>query len=131
MIIGGGIDVVEIARVERALARRGERLRTRVYTPREIADCARRGRSGAHFALRFAVKEAGMKAIGTGWRRGVAWRDFETRETPLGLTVEIHGCALSIARERGFARAWVGASYTRTHAFAQVVLEGAEGPSRS
>jgi len=123
--------VVEIARIERALARRGERLRTRVYTAREIADCTRRGRSGAHFALRFAVKEAGMKAIGTGWRRGVAWRDFETRETPLGLQVVIHGCALAIARERGFVRAWVGASYTRTHAFAQIVLEGAEGQARS
>lgn len=131
LIIGGGIDVVEIARIERALARRGERLRRRVYTPREIADCARRTRSASHFALRFAVKEAGMKAIGTGWRRGVGWRDFETLETEAGLRVEIHGCALEIARERGFARAWVGASYTRTHAFAQIVLEddGGRAPS--
>jgi len=123
--------VVEIARIERALARRGERLRTRVYTAREIADCTRRRRSAAHFALRFAVKEAGMKAIGTGWRRGVTWRDFETRETAHGLEVEILGCALEIARLRGFTRAWLGASYTRTHAFAQIVLEGAEGPARS
>jgi holo-[acyl-carrier protein] synthase len=128
VIIGGGIDVVEIARVERALARRGARLLERVYTAREIADCSRRGRSGSHFALRFAVKEAGMKAIGTGWRRGVAWRDFETVETEHGLDLEIHGRALELARERGFARAWVGASYTRTHAFAQVVLEGAGRP---
>ena len=123
--------MVEIARIERALARRGERLRTRVYTAREIADCTRRRRSAAHFALRFAVKEAGMKAIGTGWRRGVTWRDFETRETAHGLEVEILGCALEIARLRGFTRAWLGASYTRTHAFAQIVLEGAEGPARS
>ena len=125
VIIGGGIDVVEIARVERALGRRGTRLRDRVYTEREIADCARRGRSSPHFALRFAVKEAGMKAIGTGWRRGVAWRDFETVETEHGLELEIHGRALEFCRARGFARAFVGASYTRTHAFAQVVLEGA------
>jgi len=124
VIIGGGIDVVEIARVERALARRGERLQRRVYTERELADCTRRGRSAPHFALRFAVKEAGMKAIGTGWRRGVAWRDFETVESERGLSIEIRGRALEIARERGFARAWVGASYTRTHAFAQVVIEG-------
>jgi holo-[acyl-carrier protein] synthase len=131
VIIGGGIDVVEIARVERALARRGERLRERVYTPRELADCARRVRSSPHFALRFAVKEAGMKAIGTGWRRGVAWRDFETLETPRGLELVIHGRALEIARERGFARAFLGASYTRTHAFAQIVLESDGGAGGS
>ena len=126
MIIGGGIDVVEIARVARALSRRGDRLRDRVYTEREIADCARRGRPASHFALRFAVKEAGMKAIGTGWRRGVAWRDFETVETEHGLALEIHGRALELARERGLSHAWVGGSYTRTHAFAQVVLEAGE-----
>ncbi len=131
MIIGGGIDVVEIARVERALARRGERLRERVYTARELADCVRRVRSSPHFALRFAVKEAGMKAIGTGWRRGVAWRDFETLETPNGLELVIHGRALEIARQRGYTRAFVGASYTRTHAFAQIVLEGDGGGARS
>ena len=131
VIVGGGIDVVEIARVERALARRGPRMRDRLYTAREIADCGKRGRSASHFALRFAVKEAGMKAIGTGWRRGVAWRDFETVETPRGLDLVIHGRALEVARERGFDRAWVGASYTRTHAFAQVVLEGPGRPSGS
>ena len=131
MIIGGGIDVVEIARVERALSRRGERMRERLYTPRELADCTRRVRSSPHFALRFAVKEAGMKAIGTGWRRGVAWRDFETLETPQGLEVRLHGRALEIARERGFARAFVGASYTRTHAFAQIVLESDGSVARS
>jgi holo-[acyl-carrier protein] synthase len=126
VIIGGGIDVVEIARVARALSRRGQRLRERVWTERELADCTRRKRSAPHFALRFAVKEAGMKAIGTGWRRGVAWRDFETVETRDGLRLEVHGRALEIARERGLVRAWVGASYTRTHAFAQVVLEAPE-----
>jgi holo-[acyl-carrier protein] synthase len=131
VILGGGIDVVDIARVERALARRGARMRTRLYTPQELSDCARRVRSSPHFALRFAVKEAGMKAIGTGWRRGVAWRDFETLETPLGLELRLSGRALEIARARGFARAFVAASYTRTHAFAQVVLESDGGTASS
>jgi holo-[acyl-carrier protein] synthase len=124
VIVGAGIDVLEIARLERALARRGTRMLDRLYTPRERADCDRRGRPLPHLALRFAVKEAGMKAIGTGWRRGVAWRDFETIETSRGLELELRGQALEIARARGFARAWVGASFTHTHALAQVVLEG-------
>ena len=130
MIVGAGIDIVEIARVERALARRGERLRARLFTPRERADCERRARSGPHFAVRFAAKEAGMKAIGTGWRRGVGWRDFETTESEGSLEIVLHGKALTIARdERRFERAWLGTSVTRTHAIAHVVLEGPPGGS--
>ncbi len=72
-----------------------------------------------------------MKAIGTGWRRGVAWRDFETLETGNGLELRIHGRALELARDRGFARAFVGGSFTRTHAFAQIVLESGRGDGRS
>jgi holo-[acyl-carrier protein] synthase len=124
VIVGAGIDIVEIARVERALERRGTRIRERLFTPRELADCERRGRSGPHFALRFAAKEAGMKAIGTGWRRGVGWRDFEAIEDGGTLLIQIHGRALDFARARKFERAWLGASLTRTHALAHVVLEG-------
>jgi holo-[acyl-carrier protein] synthase len=124
VIVGAGIDVVEIARVEAAISRRGVRLRRRVFTERESSDCQRRRRASAHFALRFAAKEAGMKAIGTGWRHGVAWRDFETVEGQAGLELRLSGRALDFARDRGFERVWLGTSLTRTHAVAQVVLEG-------
>ncbi len=129
VIVGAGIDIVAVARIEAALARRGDRFRERVFTEAEVRECGSRRRAAPQFALRFAAKEAGMKAIGTGWRRGVGWRDFETTEQDGSLGIEIHGRALDIARERHFARAWLGASLTRTHALAHVVLEGPPGGS--
>jgi holo-[acyl-carrier protein] synthase len=127
VILGAGIDLVEIARVEQALARRGERFAARVFTARERRSCERRSRPAARFALCFAVKEAGMKALGTGWAQGVAWHDFELLETRGGLALEVAGRARQLGDARGFRAAWLGASLTRTHALAHVVLEGSPG----
>ena len=124
MILGAGIDLVEIARVEHALARRGERFVARVFTENERRSCERRAHPARHYALRFAVKEAGMKALGTGWAQGVGWHDFEILETSRGLALELHGRALQLGAARGCSAAWLGASLTRTYALAQVVLEG-------
>jgi len=123
VIVGSGIDIVEVERVEGVLRRRGKRFRERVFTERERLDCDRRSNPAPHFALRFAAKEAGMKAVGTGWRRGVGWRDFEVIEGPHGLEIQLSGRALHFARERGGDRVWIAASAQRTHAVAEVVLE--------
>jgi holo-[acyl-carrier protein] synthase len=77
--------------------------------------------------LRFAAKEAGMKAIGTGWRQGVTWRDFEVVHGPRGLSIRLSGRAAEVAGEHGTERVWIAATLTRTHAVAQVVLEGTPG----
>ena len=125
MIVGSGIDVVEIARVERALARSQGRFEARVFTPEEQAYCRRFARPGPHFALRFAAKEAVMKAVGTGWARGVRWADIEVvRDATGASSVRLHGAVGTIAASRGALRAHLALSRSRSHAVAVVLLEG-------
>jgi holo-[acyl-carrier protein] synthase len=134
VIVGTGLDVIEIARIERVLAERGERFERRVFTPQEIETCRGAGRPVPHFAVRFAIKEAAMKAVGTGWARGVRWRDIETLQEPVGsdpspwhrLQLVLHGRAREIAATlAGHARyrLHVAASRNRTCAVAVVMLE--------
>ncbi len=77
MIVGIGVDLCEVERMEAAIARHGERFLARIYTEAERAYCESKPNRMERFAGRFAAKEAAMKAIGTGWSRGVGWRDFE------------------------------------------------------
>ncbi len=124
MIVGSGVDVIEIARVEQALARRGERFLRRVFTPREIADCQRCRRPGPALALRFAAKEAAMKAVGTGWARGVRWVDIETAAPPgEPARLRLHGRVAELATSRGGGRTHLALSRSRALALALVVLE--------
>jgi holo-[acyl-carrier protein] synthase len=128
MIVGSGVDVIEIARIERALMRPGDRFARRVFAGDEIATCRGFGRPSPHFALRFAVKEAAMKALGTGWANGVRWTDIETLEQSaegkrLPLALRFHGRAREVADELGVSRHHLAVSRTRSHAIAMVVFE--------
>ena len=126
MVVGSGVDVIEIARVARAIERRGERFERRVWSAREIAECRRAARPADQFALRFAVKEATMKAVGTGWARGVRFVDIESVAHPAGrrgLTIRLHGRTAARARDLGAVHHHVAATHDRTHAFAVVLLE--------
>jgi holo-[acyl-carrier protein] synthase len=82
MILGTGVDLAEVDRIRAAITRYGARFVERIYTPGEIAYVERRANRFERYAGRFAAKEAGMKAIGTGWRRGVRWQDFEVANLP-------------------------------------------------
>ena len=127
MIIGSGVDVIEIARVQRVLGQRGERFERRVFTPAEIEDCRRTRRPALHYAVRFAAKEAVMKAVGTGWAQGVRWVDIETLPDESGrgeqLSLALHGRAAELAAQLGGAHRHLAVSRTRSHAVALVLLE--------
>lgn len=127
VIVGTGIDVIEIARVERALARRGERFALRIFAPLEIELCEAKRHAAAHYAVRFAAKEAAAKALGVGFARGLRWRDLETRLDAAGrLGLKLRGRAAALAAEcaEGAAPAVrLAVARTRTHAMAMVLLE--------
>lgn len=126
MIGGIGVDLCEIARIRRALTgAAGTRFRARVFTPDEQAYCEARGRARFEsYAVRFAAKEAAMKALGTGWGAGVGWCDVEVVRPEDGTPrLQLHGQAARIARRRRLGRWHLTLSHTRTTACAWVLAE--------
>jgi holo-[acyl-carrier protein] synthase len=125
MIVGSGIDLVEIDRIHRSIERYGTRFLNRIYTPAEQAYCLRKRKSAESFAARFAAKEAAAKALGTGISFGVSWLEIEVvREFSGRPTLRFHGRAAQIAGRLGVARAALSLTHTATLAQASVVLEG-------
>ncbi|MBO0798616.1 MAG: holo-ACP synthase [Blastocatellia bacterium] len=125
MIVGIGVDIVEISRLERALAQHGGRFRDRVFTPREIAFCEIVARSAERYATRFAAKEAARKAIGAATPvAALAWHDIEIISSTEGAPkLEFHGRAAELSALLKVTRAHVSLSHERQHAVAFVVLE--------
>ncbi len=122
-----GIDIIEIARIRRAVERYPDRFLTRIYTSREIAYC--RGRV-PELAARFAAKEAVMKALGTGIR-GISWRDIEVLPNPRGKPlIGLHGTAARRADEIGLHQIDVSLSHSRAYAIASVVAETTQMDTR-
>jgi holo-[acyl-carrier protein] synthase len=124
MIVGTGIDLIEVPRVTASIERYGERFLRRVFTEAEIRYCQSKANRNERFAARFAAKEAAMKALGTGWSRGVRWRDLEVRRQPGGRpTLAFHGRAGEIAGNLGVSNVSLSLTHTEEQAFAQVILE--------
>ena len=121
-----GTDLAEVDRIRRSVARFGERFLQRVYTERERRYAFSKANFAERLAARFAAKEAGMKAIGTGWSRGVSWQDFEVMNEPSGRpTLRLRGVAARVAEELGVQRISLSLTHTASQALAVVILESA------
>jgi len=128
MIAGIGVDIVDIARIQALLDRYGARFLTRVYTEAEVAYAMRGANKAERLAGRFAVKEAVMKALGTGKSQGILWRDVETVRGPMGRPVLLlHGQAQRQVTLRGGGTAHVSITHDGGKAVAFVILESAGG----
>ncbi len=125
MVVGVGTDLMETERLQASIDRYGERFLQRIYTDDEIAYCLRKQKHSAEsFAARFAAKEAGAKALGTGIARGVGWKDLEVRrETGGRPTLHLSGRAAELARAMGVRSVQLSLTHSRELAMAVVVME--------
>jgi holo-[acyl-carrier protein] synthase len=124
MILGIGSDLAQVERIRKSIAQYGDRFLNRVYTEQERAYASSKANSAERYAARFAAKEAGMKAIGTGLRRGITWKDFEVVNEISGQpTLRLSGVALEISAIMGVERISISLTHTAETAFAVVILE--------
>ncbi len=124
MIVGTGTDLAEVPRIRASIERFGAKFTDRIFTPGEIAYVERKANKFERYAARFAAKEAGMKAIGTGWKHGVTWRDFEVVNLLSGRpTLRLHGVAAAVAGKLGVRNIALSLTHTKDLGMAHVILE--------
>ena len=129
-ILGIGTDIVECPRIGKMIEQYGELFLRRVYTAREVRYCQSRKHAIEHFAGRWAAKEAILKAMGTGWSRGISWTDVEVRSNEAGQPqVMVGGIAKELARERGIASIMISISHCRTYATAYAMALAQNAPT--
>jgi holo-[acyl-carrier protein] synthase len=124
VIIGLGVDMEEISRLGEVIKRHGKIFLERIFTPAEIAYSERHRDPVERYAARFAAKEATMKALGTGWGKGVRWRDIEVTRMPGGRpAIVLHGVAREHAERMGVRHISLSITHTGNFALAEVILE--------
>lgn len=124
MIVGTGVDITEVTRVQEAINRYGERFLRRVFTPAEVEYCGSKRNSAERLAARFAAKEAALKALGTGLRHGITWQQVEVRRQPGSRpTIAFSGVAAQFAARLGVKHVSLSLSHTAEQAIAMVILE--------
>ncbi len=124
MLVGTGIDLVEIRRIEESIERFGDRFLHRIFTSGEIAYCLRKRQSAESFAARFAAKEAGAKALGTGIQHGISWKELEViRMAGERPTLLLTGRAAEFGARLGVRRTWLAITHGGGLAIATVYME--------
>jgi holo-[acyl-carrier protein] synthase len=124
-VIGIGTDIVECLRIAQMIDRHGELFLARVYTPHEIEYCSSRKAATQHYAGRWAAKEAVLKALGTGWARGISWRDIEVRNELGGKpSIALSGGAQEAGQRLGIEEMLISISHCRSHATAYALALG-------
>jgi holo-[acyl-carrier protein] synthase len=124
LIVGLGLDIAEVDRIEAAITRHGQAFINRLFTPGEAEYCERYQKRYERYAARFAAKEAAMKALGTGWRHGIRWRDIEvTREASGKPTLRLSGVAHDFAERMGVRHISLSITHSGNLALAQVIFE--------
>jgi holo-[acyl-carrier protein] synthase len=124
-IIGIGTDIVECVRIRRMIDRHGEQFLTRVFTEREVRYCQRSKNATEHFAGRWAAKEAVLKCLGTGWRKGLCWTDIEVGNDPSGRPrVRLQAATRDYAHSLGVGEVLISISHCRAYATAYAVALG-------
>ena len=123
MILGIGIDIIEVKRVEKLLDRWGENFVRRVFLPREIEYCREKSYPAQHFAARLAVKEAVMKAFGEGWTEKIGWKDILVNRTHKGQPgVELLDKGKKLQEEKGVDKILISLSHADNYSVAQAIL---------
>jgi len=124
LIFGTGVDIVEIARFEKFLHQGNDSLFQRLFTAGEIAYCSGKKQSAQHYALRFAAKESFLKALGTGLRDGLCWKDMEVVNDTLGKPeLKLYRRAEELFNQAGLCACHLSLSHDAGCAIAMVVLE--------
>ena len=124
-ILGIGTDIIECLRIAQMIDRHGELFLRRVYTEHEIDYCSSKKAATQHYAGRWAAKEAVLKALGTGWRRGISWRNIEIRNKKGGApTIALAGGARDVFEQSGIRKMHISISHCRSHATACAIAEG-------
>jgi holo-[acyl-carrier protein] synthase len=125
MILGTGVDIVEVERIRGAVDRYGDRFIERIFSEREAEYCRLAPHPEQRFATRFAAKEAALKALGVGWQKGTRFRDVEVSNDSLGApSISFSGKAGEISHQLGVVQVHVSLSHHKDFAIAHVLLEG-------